>query len=162
MFPPPRPWKQVGTIDPEREYVASSRFYLRSPLRVPAFLRLSSQIEKQVDSAPGIVGWTLGVNLLTLQFYTLSAWEDAESLRTFLASSAHGQARSKFAGDMRADSIFVQFTVSGSELPLKWADAIARQKTRLAAARTTCALFDTPRYARDLEAAYDAMLAGPG
>ena len=135
MFPPPRKWKQVGTVDPEREYVAfTSRFYLRSPLRVPAFLRQSSQIEKQVDAAPGIVGWSLGANLLTLEFYTLSAWENVESLRTFIASSAHGQARSKFAGDMRADSIFVQFTVSGSELPLTWADAIARQKTRLAAA----------------------------
>ena len=39
---------------------------------------------------------------------------------------------------------------------------LANLKSRLAAARTTCALFDTPRYARDLEAAYDAMVAGPG
>jgi hypothetical protein len=135
MFPPPRKWKQVGTVDPEREYVAfTSRFHLKSPLRVPAFLRQSSQIEKQVDAAPGIVGWSLGANLLTLEFYTLSAWENAESLRTFTASSVHGQALSKFAGDMRTDSIFVQFTVSGSELPLTWADAIALQKTHLAAA----------------------------
>ena len=39
---------------------------------------------------------------------------------------------------------------------------LAALKSRLVAARSTCALFDTSRYARDLEAAYDAMVAGPG
>jgi hypothetical protein len=36
---------------------------------------------------------------------------------------------------MRADSVFVEFTVFGSELPLKWKDAISRQNAQLAAAR---------------------------
>lgn len=134
MFPLPTPWRQVGTVDPEREYVAfTSRFPLRSALRVPAFLLQTFHTMRTASSAPGIVGWSLAANLPTLEFHTLSAWEDTQSLRTFIASSAHREAREKFANDMRAASLQMQFTVSGSELPLSWKDAIARQNARLAA-----------------------------
>ena len=127
MFPPPRPWKQVGTVDPVREYVAfTSRFFLRSPLRVPAFMRQSSRIMEQVDAAPGVVGWSLGMNLPTLEFYTLSAWEAPEDLQAFLASGPHGEAISKFSRDMRRDSIFMQFKALGSDVPLQWSDALQR------------------------------------
>lgn len=128
MFPPPRPWKQVGRVDPDRDYVAfTSRFFLRSPLRVPAFMRQGSKIMRQVDAAPGIVGWSLAANLPTLEFYTLSAWEDADSLRSFIRAGAHSRALEAFARDMRRDSIFVQFTVVGKDLPLTWSDAVGRQ-----------------------------------
>jgi hypothetical protein len=32
---------------------------------------------------------------------------------------------------MRRNSIFVQFTVTGKDLPLRWENAIQRQKARL-------------------------------
>jgi heme-degrading monooxygenase HmoA len=133
VFPPPRPWKQVRIVDPDREYVGfTSRFFLRSVLRVPAFMRQSSKIMRQLEGVPGLVGWSLGADLPRLEFHTLSAWEDAESLRAFTTSAAHGQALAKFEGDMRADSVFVQFSLLGKELPLRWADAIARQEAQLA------------------------------
>src|SRR5437868_6392880 len=73
MFPPPRPWQQIADVVPEREYVAfTSRFFLRSPLRLPAFMAQGQKIAKQVTEARGIVGWSLGANLPTLEFYTLS------------------------------------------------------------------------------------------
>jgi hypothetical protein len=128
MFPPPRPWKQVVAVDPTRDYVAfTSRFFLRSPLRVPSFIRQGGKIMKQADEAAGIVGWSLGANLPTLEFYTLSAWQDEDSLRAFIRAGDHGEALRKFARDMRRDSIFVQFTVTGRDLPLAWRDAVARQ-----------------------------------
>ena len=101
-------------------------------LRVPAFMRQSSKIMKQLEEVPGLVGWSLGADLAKLEFHTLSAWEDAESLRAFTTSAAHGQALAKFERDMRADSVFVMFSVLGKELPLRWADAIARQEAQLA------------------------------
>lgn len=128
MFPPPRPWKQIGQVDPDREYVAfTSRFFLRSVRRVPAFLAQSQRIVKQVSDAPGIVGWSLGSNLASLEFYTLSAWDDENSLRDWVASAHHLDATKKFAGDLREKSIFVRFPVLGRDLPLKWKDAVARQ-----------------------------------
>jgi heme-degrading monooxygenase HmoA len=90
------------------------------------------QIIKQLEGVPGLVGWSLGADLANLEFHTLSAWEDTESLRAFTTSAAHGEALPKFEGDMRADSVLVQFSVFGKELPLRWADAIARQEAQLA------------------------------
>ena len=135
MFPPPRPWKQIGPVEPEREYVAfTSRFFMRSPLTVPSFVRYGSAIGKQIDSTPGVIGWSLWANLRKLEFHTLSAWEDAESLRAFVSAGAHGGGVEKFAGVMRRDSIFVQYGVLGKNLPLAWDDAIARQEAQLARA----------------------------
>jgi hypothetical protein len=133
MFPPPRPWKQVAPIDLDRGYLGfTSRFFLRSPLRAPAFMRRGTKIMNQADRAEGIIGWSLGANLPTLEFYTLSAWTDPESLDAFIRSGDHGEALRQFERDLRRESIFVQFTVAGSDLPLTWRDAIARQN----AART--------------------------
>jgi hypothetical protein len=132
MFPPHQPWKQIATVEPEREYVAfTSRFFLRSPIRVPAFLRQSIRIMKQAKAAPGIVGWSLGSNLMKLEFYTLSAWEDDSSLRTFIRSADHGTASIQLKNDMRAASVFVHFKVLGKDLPLKWTEAVAMQNRRL-------------------------------
>jgi heme-degrading monooxygenase HmoA len=61
------------------------------------------QIIKQLEGVPGLVGWSLGADLAKLEFHTLSAWEDTESLRAFTTSAAHGQALAKFEGDMRAE-----------------------------------------------------------
>jgi len=94
-------------------------------------MRQGSRITKQVAAAPGVVGWSLGANLPTLEFYTLSAWETPEDLRTFLTAGAHSEAASKLSNDMRRDSIFVQFKVLGKDLPLRWDDAIQRQDARL-------------------------------
>jgi hypothetical protein len=132
VFPPPQSWKQIAAVDPEKEYVAfTSRLFLKSPLRLPAFLAQSPKITKQVRAAPGIVGWSLGMNLPTLEFYTLSAWENAESLRAFVHAGAHGETVKQFEQATRRPSIFVQFRVAGRELPLRWDDAIARQNETL-------------------------------
>lgn len=134
MFPPPRPWKKLAEVDPDREYVAfTSRFFLRSPLRLPSFMRYSNRIMKQINETEGVVGWSLGAHLPKLEFHTLSAWESPEALRTFLKAGAHGESVAAFANDMRRDSVFVQFTVKGSELPLVWREAVTRQNERLAA-----------------------------
>ena len=130
LFPPPKPWKQVVPIDPEREYVAfTSRFFMKSPVRVLRFISRSGSIGRQVDTAPGVVGWSIGTNLLKLEFYTLSAWEDLESLERFAQEAEHGAALREFAGDRRRESLFIHYTVRGSELPLSWKEALRRQES---------------------------------
>lgn len=129
MFPPATPWKPRAAVDPAREYVAfTSRFSMRSFLRVPAFAIRSWQIMKQVDASPGVVGWSLGANVFKREFYTLSAWEDAESLKRFVHDADHLASLTQFENDMRRKSIFVYYKVLGRDLPLTWADAIARQE----------------------------------
>jgi hypothetical protein len=124
MLPPPKPWTQVGAADPDREYVAfTSRCFLKSPLRLPKWMAQGPPIMKQVDAAPGIVGWSLGM----LDFSTLSAWEDAASLRAFTQGGAHAETLEQFERAMRRDSIFVECTVFGRDLPLGRGDAVTRQ-----------------------------------
>lgn len=129
MFPPPMPWKPRAAVDPNREYVAfTSRFFLKSVRRLPAFMASSRRIMKQANKAPGVIGWSLGMDLFKLEFYTLSAWEDADSLRRFVQEGDHGGALQAFARGMRRKSIFVYYKVLGRDLPLTWKDAVARQR----------------------------------
>ena len=129
MFPPPNPWKQLAEVVPDREYLAfTSRFALRSAWRVPAFIGASFGIMKQIEAAPGAAGYSLGSHLPGLYFYTLSAWDDDESLRAFSRALQHGQALRTFHRDLRAPSPFIRWRVRGSELPLRWDDALARMR----------------------------------
>lgn len=127
----PTPWRWGATVESDREYVAfTSRFFLKSVLRAPVFVRRSIGIMSQARTAPGLIGWSLASDLFRLEFYTLSAWEDAESLRRFVQNAEHGTALAEFEGDMRRKSIFVYYKVLGRDLPLKWKDAVARQEQR--------------------------------
>jgi hypothetical protein len=63
-----------------------------------------------------------------LSFYTLSAWDDDESLQAFSRALQHGQALRTFHRDMRAPSPFIRWRVLGSELPLRWNDALGRMR----------------------------------
>jgi hypothetical protein len=127
MFPPPQPWKQVAEIDPDLEYLAfTSRLALRSVLRVPAFARASFGIKKQVEAAPGSMGYSLGGHLPRLYLYSLSAWQDEDSLRAFSRAVQHGQTLKAFHRDMRGPSPFIRWQVRGRDLPLRWADALER------------------------------------
>jgi hypothetical protein len=83
-----------------------------------------------VRAAPGVVGYSLGTDLLKLYFYTLSVWEDAGSLQAFGRAIPHEEAREAFATGKRVPSIFVQWSVRGADLPLTWEDALARQRAQ--------------------------------
>ena len=131
MFPPPRPWSQRSIADPAREYIAfTSAFHLKSFWRVPAFIRRANKIMKQADAAPGIVGWSLGFNLFTLDFYTLSVWQDNESLRRFVREGEHLISLTEFEHDLRRSTTFVHYKLLGRDVPAKWKDALERLHQR--------------------------------
>ena len=128
-FPPPSPWKLRAAVDPAREYVAfTSAFHLKSLRRVPAFVRRAMKIMKQADAASGIDGWSLGQDLLKLEFYTLSVWQDSESLRHFVKDGDHLASLAEFEHDMRRKTIFVHYKLFGRDLPASWKDAFARMQ----------------------------------
>ncbi len=115
MFPPPQPWKQLAAIDPDQEYLAfTSRFAMRSFLRVPAFIGASFAIMKQVEAAPGVVGYSLGSHLPGLYFYTLSAWQNDESLRSFSRALQHGQSLKNLPSRHARGQPFPSMAISGA------------------------------------------------
>ena len=132
VFPPPQPWKQLRPADPEREYVAfTSHFPVKSWQHVLPFFLWSLRIGKQANAAPGAMGWSLGANLATKDFFTLSAWEDGASLHAFVQSGEHAAAMKRFEGIMRQRSLLLRYAVVGRDLPLTWDDALARQREAL-------------------------------
>jgi hypothetical protein len=127
MFPPAQPWKTINAPDPDRTYLAfSSRFAMRSFVTVPSFFMRGLAIQKQIATADGVIGFSLGANLPSLEFYTLSAWEDEAHLYRFARELAHGEGMRQFHSKMRSPSAFVTWQVRGADLPLAWPDALER------------------------------------
>lgn len=115
-------------VDSTKEYVGfTSRFFMRSMRDSPGFFTASRRVTRQLKSAPGLVGWSFSADLLRNEFFTLSAWEDEQSLRTFVAGASHSRTMQRFASRVRRSSIFAQFPVGEKDVPLTWKDAIARQ-----------------------------------
>ena len=81
---------------------------------------------KQADAAPGIVGWSLGFNLFRLDFYTLSVWQDNDSLRRFVREGEHLTSLTEFEHDLRKSTTFVHYKLFGRDVPATWKDALER------------------------------------
>jgi quinol monooxygenase YgiN len=79
----------------------------------------------QLASADGVLGYSVLARPLSKQFWTLSAWKDDAALRTFVQYPPHVRIMNALAHHMD-ETKFVRWTVKGSELPLRWDDALCR------------------------------------
>jgi hypothetical protein len=73
------------------------------------------KIMKQLDTAPGLIGWSLAAKPADARVLHALRVGDAASLR----ASPHGEALTRLKQAMRRESVFVQFTVQGRDLPLR-------------------------------------------
>jgi hypothetical protein len=85
---------------------------LRSARRLPAFLRFTRKIQRQLAGAPGLVGYTLRAKPL--------AWESAEALEAFVVAAPHRDVMAALASDLGDARFFRRGTARGSELPLRF------------------------------------------
>jgi hypothetical protein len=51
---------------------------------IPKFMRYTSQIRHQLADSEGLIEYALDANVLNRDFWTLSVWEDEESLSRFV------------------------------------------------------------------------------
>src|SRR5438128_10455753 len=123
------PWIKFATHDTNREYFALLSFLpLKKYRAIPAFLKFSFQIQKQLGATPGIIGYSLRAKILSRNFWTLSAWTDEKQLMDFVARIPHGQAMKAMMPHM-GQTKFTKWKVLGSALPLQWEEAMERSKT---------------------------------
>ena len=123
---PALPWKSFGTVDPAHEYVVmASRLPLRRYRDVPAFLRASMDIRRQLAKAEGLLGYGLDAKLLRRTFWTLSVWRDGDTLDSFARANPHA-ARVQRIRPVMGPTTFVTWTVPGGQLPVTWTDARKR------------------------------------
>ncbi len=120
------PWITFASADAHREYLALLSYLpLNKYSAVPGFFRFSFQIQKQLRSTPGIIGYALRARILTRNFWTLSVWQDQGALMKFVAKIPHGEAMKTMTPHM-GPTKFTQWKVAGSSLPLSWNEVMQR------------------------------------
>jgi quinol monooxygenase YgiN len=118
------PWFTFVPPDANRDYVALLSYLPLNKYRaIPAFLRFSFQIQKQLRGTPGVIGYSLRAKALNRNFWTLSVWEDQQALMDFVAKNPHGDAMRAMTLHMGRTKI-TQWKVAGSSLPLSWKEAM--------------------------------------
>jgi len=128
MMPMDSPWTTFATADANREYFALLSYLPVNKYRaIPRFLRFSFQIQRQLRTTPGIVGYSLRAKLMSRNFWTLSAWENEQALRDFVMKLPHGQAMKAMIPHMGPTN-FTKWKVLGSALPLRWEEAMRRSQ----------------------------------
>ena len=123
---PAKPWTSISSPSRDGDYVALLSYLpLKSYGRILPFMYYTMQINQQLASAPGLVGYSLLGRPLSKRFWTLSAWESEEALRAFVQRPPHVRVMSALAAHMDKTE-FVRWPVKGSQLPLNWDEALAR------------------------------------
>src|SRR5260370_3025925 len=87
------PWIKLAAPDTNREYFALlSYFPLNKYRAIPAFLKFTFQIQRQLGATPGILGYSLRANPFSRHFWTLSTCANQQVFQDFLVNLPHGQA----------------------------------------------------------------------
>ena len=120
------PWK-FRRQRPERNgsvVVQVSELQL-GPLRhVPRFLIDSLALRREVLQTNGAVGISIRANPLRRDFWTLSAWEDEQSLRQFTRSKAHRKVMVRYGPHMRGSHFHHWFATEAEALPPRWEQSL--------------------------------------
>jgi hypothetical protein len=120
------PWKSLQPIDANREYLALLSYLpLKQYSKIPAFMRFTFGIQKQLAGTPGVIGYSLRAQIFSKQFWTLSVWDDSAALMNFVQKLPHSESMKAMAPFM-GQTKFTQWKVPGSGVPLKWNEAIGR------------------------------------
>ncbi len=98
---------------------------LKSYWRIPVFFFYTMHVVKQLASAEGVLGYSVLARPLSKRFWTLSAWKDEAALHAFVQHPPHVRIVTVLTPHM-GETGFVRWTIKGSELPLRWDDALRR------------------------------------
>jgi hypothetical protein len=128
---PTVPWTSIGEVDAAHDYVVmASRLPLARYRDIPAFLRASLDIRRQLAKSDGLIGYGLEAHFLRRTFWTLSVWRDDDALARFAHADPHNRHVARIRPHMNS-STFVTWAVPGAQLPVTWTQA--RQRVEAAA-----------------------------
>ncbi len=116
-------WTPLAKVapDPGRDYVALITYLpLTTHWIIPKFLYLTGQIQKQLDTSEGVVGYALIAYILKKEFWTMSVWKDEDTLSKFVKTSAHLRTMREFSRYLSDERRFVKVNVKGNDIPLPW------------------------------------------
>ena len=120
------PWKSLAPVEPNREYVVLLSYLpLLRFSKLFLFFRYSNQINGQLRDTPGAIGYSMRAQLFSLQFWTLSVWDNDKALMEFVRKVPHGEAMTKIAPYMGKTN-FWRWKLPSAEIPPRWDDAMRR------------------------------------
>jgi hypothetical protein len=120
------PWRTLAPSQPASNYLAMlTSLRLPGYLHLPKFIAYSTRIQWQLEHTHGLVGYSVGSNLLRNQYWTLSVWENDGALMGFVRTSPHFVAMNAFR---MSTFNFTRWTLKGGDIPPRWDDAIRRGK----------------------------------
>lgn len=123
---PVAPWKTYESPTPGIHYLALISYLPLKHFRaIPKFFRFTFEIMRQLQTSPGLIGYSLDARPFARKFWTLSVWRDRQSLQVFVSAMPHSQVMQSLAPHM-GKSQFAQWTVESHEIPLDWSVAKAR------------------------------------
>jgi nitrite reductase/ring-hydroxylating ferredoxin subunit len=127
---PALPWKSFTTPESEREYPALlSHLPLATFRAMPKFLRFVFAIQRQLAESEGLIGYSLDAHPLAKEFWTLSVWQDRDSLWRFVHRHPHSEAMQDLLPHM-GETGFFHFEVAGSSVPPDWQETKLRMRER--------------------------------
>ncbi|MGB2887999.1 MAG: DUF3291 domain-containing protein [Candidatus Acidiferrales bacterium] len=85
------------------------------------------QTRRQLHNSKGLIGYSLHAQPLHRWFWTLSVWEDQQSLMAFVRQAPHAQIMQTLT-PLMDKTRFVQWKVSASDIPPGWREAKARMR----------------------------------
>jgi hypothetical protein len=119
-------WKTAEPPIPGFRYLALLSYLpLKHYRAIPKFFRFTFEIQRQLRTSPGLIGYSLEAQPFARKFWTLSVWRDQQSLREFVAAMPHGKVMQDLAPHM-GRSQFSQWMVEPHEIPLDWKSAKLR------------------------------------
>ena len=123
---PKTSWISFAPTKPDATYLALLSYLpLRHFRAIPKFFRYAAQTQRQLKTTHGIIGYALQARPFSRQFWTLSVWEDQQSLNNFVRQIPHSQIMQALAAHM-GETNFAQWTVTSAEIPPDWPSALAR------------------------------------
>ena len=127
---PALPWTSFSEAEGDKDYPAMlSRLPLKTFGAMPQFIRFVFGIRRQLATSEGLIGYSLDAHPLAKEFWTLSVWEDRESLWNFVQKMPHSQAMQDLLPHMKQTEFF-HFEVAGSSVPPDWQESKRRMRER--------------------------------
>jgi nitrite reductase/ring-hydroxylating ferredoxin subunit len=133
---PALPWTSFTEAEDDKKYAALlSRLPLATYRAMPKFFRFVFAIRRQLAGSEGLIGYSLDAHPLAKEFWTLSVWEDRDSLWKFVQNMPHSQAMRDLLPHM-GQTEFFHFEVNGSSVPPDWQETKRRMRERETEAST--------------------------
>ncbi len=121
-------WTPLVEANPKREYIAFSEIAERkSAWPYFSWLMRARKITEQLKTTKGVIGYTARLEFFNKKGVMVAVFEDEKALMGFAHAGQHAQCMEQLRDTAKFQR--VQWTISGSGIPLKIDDAINKVKS---------------------------------